>query len=66
MQYLKFEDLMDAETKKTSVRTVDISKPSYKIARESMIRLGFYDPQKLEKLACAASSLTRAGLSRSV
>jgi ATP-dependent phosphofructokinase / diphosphate-dependent phosphofructokinase len=59
LQYLKFEHLLDAETKKTSVRTVDISKPSYKVAREYMIRLegeDFDDPQKLEKLACAASS----------
>jgi 6-phosphofructokinase 1 len=59
LQYLRFEDLLDAKTKKTSVRTVDISKPSYKVAREYMIRLereDFDDPQKLEKLACAASS----------
>jgi 6-phosphofructokinase len=59
LQYLKFEDLLDAETKKTSVRIVDLSKPSYKVAREHMIRLereDFDDPQRLEKLACAASS----------
>jgi 6-phosphofructokinase len=59
LQYLKFEDLLDAGTKKTSVRTVDISKPSYKVAREYMIRLereDFADSQKLEKLAFAASS----------
>jgi len=59
LQYLKFADLLDAETKKTSVRTVDISKPSYRVAREYMIRLereDFEDPLKLEKLAHAASS----------
>jgi 6-phosphofructokinase 1 len=59
LRYLRFEDLLDAKTKKTAVRTVDISKPSYKVAREYMIRLereDFADPQKLEKLARAASS----------
>jgi 6-phosphofructokinase 1 len=59
LQYLKFADLLDTETKKTSVRTVDIAKPSYRVAREYMIRLereDFEDPQKLEKLARAASS----------
>jgi ATP-dependent phosphofructokinase / diphosphate-dependent phosphofructokinase len=59
LQYRKFDDLLDATTKKTSVRTVDITKPSYKIAREYMIRLereDFEDPQKLAKLAHAASS----------
>ena len=59
LRYLKFADLLDAETKKTSVRTVDISKPSYRVAREYMIRLereDFDDPLKLEKLAHAASS----------
>jgi len=58
LRYLKFDDLLDAKTKKTTVRTVDISKPSYKVAREYMIRLereDFADPQKLEKLARAAS-----------
>jgi 6-phosphofructokinase len=59
LQYLKFEDLLDPQTKKTSVRAVDISKPSYKVAREYMIRLereDFANPQTLEKLAKAASS----------
>lgn len=58
LQYLKFDDLLDAKTKRTTVRTVDISKPSYKVAREYKIRLereDFADPQKLEKLARAAS-----------
>jgi len=59
LKYLKFEDLLDPQTKKTSVRTVDIYKPSYKVAREYMIRLereDFVNPQQLEKLAKAASS----------
>jgi len=59
LQYLKFDDLLDPKTKKTSVRSVDISKPSYKVAREYMIRLEREDlenPERLEKLARAASS----------
>jgi 6-phosphofructokinase len=59
VQYLKFDDLLDPKTKKTSVRKVDISKPSYKVAREYMIRLereDFANPQTLEKLARATSS----------
>jgi 6-phosphofructokinase 1 len=59
LQYLRFEDLLDAKTKKTSVRSVDITKPSYKVAREYMIRLereDFEIPGRLEQLARAASS----------
>ena len=59
LQYLKFENLLDAKTKKTSVRSVDITKPSYKVAREYMIRLereDFEIPGRLEQLARAASS----------
>jgi len=59
LQYLRFEDLLDAKTKKTSVRSVDITKPSYKVAREYMIRLereDFEIPGRLEQLAQAASS----------
>jgi 6-phosphofructokinase 1 len=58
LQYLRFEDLLDAKTKKTTVRTVDITKPSYKVAREYMIRLereDFEIPERLEQLARAAS-----------
>lgn len=58
VQYLKFDDLLDPRTQKTSVRKVDISKPSYKVAREYMIRLereDFANPQTLERLAKAAS-----------
>jgi 6-phosphofructokinase len=59
LRYLKFADLLDPKTKKTSVRAVDIDKPSYKVAREYMIRLekeDFAAPERLEKLARAASS----------
>jgi hypothetical protein len=51
LRYLKFEDLLDAETKKTTVRTVDLFKPSYKVAREYMIRLERedFDPPKTGK-----------------
>lgn len=59
LQYLKFTDLIDPKTKKTSVRAVDVGKPSYKVAREYMIRLekeDFATPALLEKLACAASN----------
>jgi hypothetical protein len=59
LRYLKFEDLMDPKTQKTSVRAVDISKPAYRVAREYMIRLereDFDKPECLEKLAQTASS----------
>ena len=59
LRYLKFEDLMDSKTNKTSVRPVDISKPAYKVAREYMIRLereDFENPERLAKLARTASS----------
>ena len=58
LQYLKFTDLLDPKTKKTSVRTVDLAKPSYKVAREYMMRLereDFDKPELLEKMAKAAS-----------
>ncbi len=59
LQYLKFTDLLDEKTKKTSVRVVDLAKPSYKVAREYMIRLekeDFENPERLEKLVSVASS----------
>ena len=58
LQYLKFANLLDAKTKKTAVRAVDLAKPSYKVAREYMIRLeseDFEKPELLEKMAKAAS-----------
>jgi ATP-dependent phosphofructokinase / diphosphate-dependent phosphofructokinase len=59
LRYLKFEDLMDPKTKKTTVRTVDISKPAYKVGREYMIRLereDFENQDRLKALAQAGSS----------
>ena len=59
LKYLKFDDLLDPKTKKTSVRSVDISKPSYIVAREYMIRLereDFESSERLEQLTRAASS----------
>jgi 6-phosphofructokinase 1 len=63
LRYLKFEDLMDPKTKKTTVRTVDISKPAYKVAREYMIRLereDFENQERLKALAQAGSSRERS------
>jgi 6-phosphofructokinase 1 len=59
LQFLKFSDLLDPKTKKTSVRAVDLRKPSYKVAREYMIRLekeDFEDRARLEQLARSAST----------
>jgi 6-phosphofructokinase len=59
LEYLDFTRLQDAKTGKTRVRTVDIGAPSYKVAREYMIRLekeDFSDANKLRLLAQAASS----------
>ena len=39
LQFLDFADLLDPVTGKSRVRIVDTNKPSYKIAREYMIRL---------------------------
>jgi 6-phosphofructokinase 1 len=59
LRYLDFADLIDPKTGKSRVRVVDVEKPSYKIAREHMIRLekeDFEDADKLRLLAQAASS----------
>lgn len=59
LEYLDFAALQDPKTGKTRVRTVDIDAPSYKVAREYMIRLekeDFSDNEKLRLLAQAASS----------
>jgi ATP-dependent phosphofructokinase / diphosphate-dependent phosphofructokinase len=59
LKYLDFTSLQDSNTSKTRVRSVDISKPTYKVAREYMIRLereDFADSEKLRLLAQAASS----------
>jgi len=59
LQYLKFTDLLDPRTKKTSVRSVDLAKPSYKVAREYMIRLereDFENSELMQRMARGASS----------
>jgi ATP-dependent phosphofructokinase / diphosphate-dependent phosphofructokinase len=59
LQHLDFAELLDPKTGKSRVRLVDVDKPSYKVAREYMIRLekeDFDDPEKLRLLAQAASS----------
>jgi 6-phosphofructokinase 1 len=59
LQFLDFADLLDPKTGKSRIRVVDVNKPSYKIAREYMIRLereDLEDKDKLRVLAAAASS----------
>ncbi len=59
LRYLDFNELMNPQTGKTRIRLVDVSKPSYRIAREYMIRLerqDFEDEKNLAALAQAASS----------
>jgi len=59
LDYLDFNSLKDATTGKTRVRRIDIDTPSYKVAREYMIRLekeDFRDDEKLRQLAQAASA----------
>jgi 6-phosphofructokinase len=59
LQYLDFADLLDKKTGKSRVRVINVTNPSYKIAREYMIRLekeDLEDAEKLRLLAQAASS----------
>jgi len=59
LEHLDFAALQDAKTGKTRVRRVDIETPSYKVAREYMIRLekeDFADNEKVRLLTEAASS----------
>jgi ATP-dependent phosphofructokinase / diphosphate-dependent phosphofructokinase len=65
LEYLDFAALQNPDTGKTRVRSVDITKPTYKVAREYMIRLereDFTDSEKLRLLAQAASSKDKLGL----
>ena len=39
LRYLSFDQLLDPQTGRTKIRLVDVTKPSYRIAREYMIRL---------------------------
>jgi 6-phosphofructokinase 1 len=55
---LKFEDMIDPKTKKTSVRLVDIDSDSYRVARNYMVRLekeDFEDAQLLAAMAKGAN-----------
>ena len=59
LEYLDFAALQDPKSGKTRVRVVDIGTPSYKIAREYMIRLekeDFSDDEKVRLLAHSAST----------
>ncbi len=59
LTYSPFESLMNPHTGRTQVRLVDVSKPTYRIAREYMIRLereDFEDAEMLQTLAAAAST----------
>lgn len=59
LHYLDFATLIDPQTGKTRIRVVDVTKPSYRIAREYMIRLereDFEQKEKLGALARAAST----------
>jgi 6-phosphofructokinase 1 len=60
IEYLGFARLLDPKTGKSRIRAVDITTPSYRVAREYMIRLekeDFEDPEKLRLLAQAAKNL---------
>ena len=62
LQYLDFGQLLDPGTGKSRVRGVNVSSPSYRIAREYMIRLereDLEDEEKLRTLAAAASGPSR-------
>lgn len=63
LRYLSFDELLDPRTGKTRIRLVDVGKPSYRIAREYMIRLereDFENKEKLAALAQAASTRDRS------
>jgi len=62
LRSLDFNELLDPKTGKSRIRLVDVSKPSYRIAREYMIRLereDFENKERLEALARAASTESR-------
>ncbi len=61
IEYLDFAALLDPKTGKSRIRAVDITTPSYKVAREYMIRLekeDFEDETKLRLLAAATNNLS--------
>lgn len=60
LHYLNFAELLDPQTGKTRLRLVNVDKPSYRIAREYMIRLEQEDFENEERLAALArASSTR-------
>ncbi|MGH7772073.1 MAG: diphosphate--fructose-6-phosphate 1-phosphotransferase [Candidatus Binatia bacterium] len=60
LHYLNFAELLDPQTGRTRLRLVDVNKPSYRIAREYMIRLEQEDFENKERLAALAhASSTR-------
>jgi 6-phosphofructokinase 1 len=63
LHYLDFADLLDKKTGKSRVRLVDVEKPSYKIAREYMIRLEREDLEDAEKLRLLAQAASSSGKS---
>lgn len=61
IEYLDFAGLLDPKTGKSRIRSVDITTPSYKVAREYMIRLekeDFEEEAKLRLLAEATNNLS--------
>ncbi len=54
LQYLSFNELLDPQTGKTRIRLLDVSKSSYRIAREYMIRLEREDFDNKERSAALA------------
>jgi 6-phosphofructokinase len=61
LQYLDFAQLLDPKTGKSRVRLVDVEKPSYKIAREYMIRLEKEDLDDSNKVALLAQAASGPG-----
>lgn len=54
---IPFNEILDPQTGRTSVRVVNINSDSYRVARDYMVRLelaDFQDPEMLAKLAAAA------------
>jgi 6-phosphofructokinase 1 len=60
-QYLDFHELLDPASGKSRVRAVDVTKPSYKIAREYMIRIEKEDLENEDKLKLLAHSASSPG-----
>lgn len=56
LRYLSFDELLDPQTGKSRIRTVDVTKPSYRIAREYMIRLEKEDLENKERLGTLAGA----------